>query len=383
MDLSRVTARTKLKPRREPYWERLSVGRFIGYRPSKIGGAGSFICKYSETDIPRTLHALGDFGHLPPNERYAEAKKAAENWFQHVQSGGSTRPVTVREVCERYASTRPDAAQRFKRHLYAEPLANIPLHKLRKAQVMAWREHLAATPAKVSRSKTGEQTTRLRSGMDLNRNLVPLRAALNLAKDDGLVVSDTAWVVALRPIVGADHRRNLYLDRKQRHALLKHLPSEALPFFNALCLLPLRPGALASLTAGDFDARRSELVVSHDKAGQARKILLPPATAALLKEQASGKLPAAPLFTRQDGRPWDRDSWKIPVKLAVHAARLPAAASAYTLRHSTITDLVTGGLDLLTIAQVAGTSVAMIERHYGHLQRHHAADALAALALPA
>jgi hypothetical protein len=42
---------------------------------------------------------------------------------------------------------------------------------------------------------------------------------------------------------------------------------------------------------------------------------------------------------------------------------------------------VTSGLDLLTVAQVSGTSVAMIEAHYGHLRQEHAANALAKLAL--
>jgi site-specific recombinase XerD len=51
------------------------------------------------------------------------------------------------------------------------------------------------------------------------------------------------------------------------------------------------------------------------------------------------------------------------------------------MRHSVITDLVTGGLDLLTVALLSGTSVAMIERHYGHLRAEHAAAALATLAL--
>ncbi len=51
------------------------------------------------------------------------------------------------------------------------------------------------------------------------------------------------------------------------------------------------------------------------------------------------------------------------------------------MRHSVITDLVTGGLDLLTVAQLSGTSVAMIEKHYGHLRADHAAAALAGLTL--
>jgi hypothetical protein len=38
-------------------------------------------------------------------------------------------------------------------------------------------------------------------------------------------------------------------------------------------------------------------------------------------------------------------------------------------------------LDLFTIAKLAGTSVSMIERHYGHLQRKHARSALEKLAV--
>jgi len=44
-------------------------------------------------------------------------------------------------------------------------------------------------------------------------------------------------------------------------------------------------------------------------------------------------------------------------------------------------NLVTGGLDLLTVAQLSGTSVAMIEPHFGHLRADYAAAALATLVL--
>jgi hypothetical protein len=40
---------------------------------------------------------------------------------------------------------------------------------------------------------------------------------------------------------------------------------------------------------------------------------------------------------------------------------------------------VQGALDLLSVAQIAGTSVAIIESHYGHLQRTRAAEALSTL----
>jgi hypothetical protein len=46
-----------------------------------------------------------------------------------------------------------------------------------------------------------------------------------------------------------------------------------------------------------------------------------------------------------------------------------------------ITDLVTAGLPLLTVAQISGTSAEMIEKHYGHLVRDAAVEALAGLAI--
>ncbi len=227
---------------------------------------------------------------------------------------------------------------------------------------------------------TGDAMTRRRSAATINRYMVPLRAALNLALSDGYALSALAWQGALKPME-ANGRRNVYLDRGQRRALLETLPEDIKPFITALCLLPIRPGALAHLRVSDFDSRQNALLIHHDKAGAGRSILLPDATAKHLHASARGKLPAAPLFARWDGKAWDKEMWKKPVKEGMRAAGLPEAASAYTLRHSVITDLVTEGLDLFTVAQLSGTSVAMIEKHYGHLQRDRAAKALAGLSL--
>ena len=185
----------------------------------------------------------------------------------------------------------------------------------------------------------------------------------------------------MKPIKNANGRRTLYLDRSQRRALIDHLPDDAAAFVRALCLLPLRPGALAMLTVADFHAKQGTLRIGTDKAGAGRSVLLPEATAGLFREQAKGKMPAAPLLARWDGKTRDKDAWKGPIKAAAAAADLPAETTAYTMRHSVITDLVADGLDLFTVAALAGTSVAMIERHYGHLQQERARDALAGLAL--
>ena len=121
--------------------------------------------------------------------------------------------------------------------------------------------------------------------------------------------------------------------------------------------------------------------IGKDKHGKDRKIGLPEATASFFAELAKGKIAGAPLLARSNGLAWDKDSWKGPVKAAVKAAGLPEAVTSYTMRHSVITDLIHAGTDTLTVAQLAGTSVLMIEKHYGHLTRDHARDALARLAL--
>ena len=183
-----------------------------------------------------------------------------------------------------------------------------------------------------------------------------------------------------RPVKNADRRRETYLDRVQRRSFIEKAAPEVADFLHGLALLPLRPGALAALTVGDYDRRLQVLKVGQDKSGRDRKIKLPVATATFLDEASKNKLPGAPLLSRRDGKVWNTDAWKWPVRAAA-AADLPPGPTAYTMRQSVISDLVHDGLDLLTVAQISGTSVAMIERHYGHLRGEIAAEALARLAL--
>lgn len=380
-NLSKVEEREKLKAQKEPHWHDLSTGHDIGYRPSLKDKPGNWICRYYDPDTrKRSYKSLGDYGTLQAKERFNAAKRDAEEWFKHLSHGGSTEDPTVKEACEKYAGEDAEVKRRFAQYVYFDPIASIKLQRLREHHVKEWRSRLENMPAMVSRNKKGPKKTRRRSASTVNRDMVPFRAALNAALRRGEVSTAIAWRVALEP-AEANGRRQLYLDKGQRRALLRKLPADAAPFFRALCLLPIRPGALAALTVRDFEARTGSLVIDRDKAGQGRGLKLPEGHVAMFKELAKGKLPLAPLLAREDGKAWDKDSWKIPIKEAALAAGLPDETTAYTLRHSTITDLVTEGLDLLTVAKVAGTSVRMIERHYGHLRAEHAAKALAGLAL--
>lgn len=384
LDLSKIGEREKLKAVREPHWQRLRAGCFLGFRPSKQGGKGTWIARAYDADSSKyRLKALGDFGTLTGNEVFTAARKAAEAFAELVEAGGQVRAKieTVADACRDYATSRAEAGKRFERHVYDDAIAKVKLDKLRRRHVADWRKRLEEKPALVSRRKKGAPVVRDRAASTVNRDMAVLRAALSKVLAPGAPNSEAAWQEALKAVPNADGRRTLYLDRSQRQKLLETIDAEAAPFFRALCLLPLRPGALAALKAGDFDKRTSELTIGKDKTGKARRIQLPAGAAALLTAQSKSKLPAAPLFTRGNGKAWDKNSWKLPIGAAVKAAGLPGDATAYTLRHSTITDLVSAGLPLLTIAQISGTSAEMIERHYGHLASDAAVKALGELAL--
>lgn len=384
VDLSKVSNRERLKAQREPHWHCLRAGCYVGFRPSTLRRKGSWIARVYDEDA-RKYHrkSLGDFGTLPSHAMFAAAKQAAEALAEVIEAGGEVRPKikTVRDACAEYAKTRPEAESRFKRNVYETPLAKVRLEKLRKRHLDDWRKTLEEKPALISRNKDGETRTRKRAPSSINRDMAVLRASLSQVLSPGTPKTEGAWQEALKAIPNANGRRTIYLDRKQRAKLLDAATAEIAPFIRALCLLPLRPGALAALTVADFDKRTSELTIGNDKNGKPRRIKLPAQAVKLFTTEAKNKLPAAPLFMRSNGMAWNKDSWKHPIRDAVKTAKLPSNATAYTLRHSTITDLVSAGLPLLTIAQISGTSAEMIERHYGHLASDAAVSALATLNL--
>jgi len=382
--IDKVNQREALKPRRDPYWAKVSKGCYLGYRKMTTGSDGTWIARYFDNLTGKQEYKpLGDFSELPAAQRYDTAKNAANDWFTHLGKGGSNEVATVRMACERYTehlltekseTAAADAQARFGRYVLPLKFAEMELGKLIPAHLEKWRKGLRGTPT-ISGPNKGEK----RSDSSLNRDMTCLRAALNMAYANGLVTSDFAWRAKLLPVKNADKRRELYLDAGQRRELIAHAADDVAQLLRALCLVPLRPGAVAALTVGNYDKRLKTLTIGKDKAGKDRKITLPPATADFFAAQCKDKTPGAFLLTRANGDAWGKDAWKYPVKDAARAAGLPDEVTCYTLRHSVITDLIHSGLDALTVAQLSGTSVVMIERHYGHLTQSHAREALARL----
>jgi integrase len=387
-----VSGREKLKVRHEPHWLLVRKGCFLGFVKRSESSSGAWRARYRDDSTgKRTSHSLGSFDHLLPNERYSAALEAAEKWFKHMGAGGRSEALTVHQVCERYVQhlrdsrredAAVDAAGRFRRWVpEGSALGRIPVDKLTHAHVREWRLSLSKTPA-IPQNKKSTEPSKSRSESAVNRDMTALRAALNFALQERHVTTAAAWLVALKPVPNADRRRGVYLDSSQRRVLLEKCPPDLANLVRTLSELPLRPGAAAKLKVRDFDRRSGELSVTKDKGGRSRRIGLPESTVEFFTRMSQNKLPEAPLISRGDGSHWNRHSWKKQFKEAAVAAGLPPATVMYALRHSAITDLLTlHRLDTMSVSALSDTSLAMIERHYGHLVNRHAKEALAGLAL--
>ncbi len=364
-DLSKKSVLSSLEPRREPYWNRVGGvnGLFIGYRKLD-GGGGTWIARRYTEERKQQYRSLGSL----PN--YDQAVKAALAWTNDLDLGVENFDATVSDACRSYVtrqalhkskSSADDAEGRFKRLVYDKPIGRVLLSKLKTTTLRAW---LHDQVLNIDDESYDDEQVR-RSKDSANRNLNSLKAALNLALSDRLVATDAGWktVVPFRD-VGA--RRNHFLTSAERHALLEACAEDLRDLVTALLLTPARPGEIAKVTVRDFDRKNGALTLCGKN--KSREVTLSTQAVSFFSEKAKGKIGNALLLTRADGSAWNKDAWKNAFNKAVSVAKLPSDYVLYSLRHTAISELIAGGMDVFLIAKLAGTSTLMIDKHYGHLR---------------
>jgi integrase len=373
-DIDKAGVRNKLEPRREPYWGApVERGLFVGFRRLDMGG--NWIARYRNDDGKQVYQSLGP---VSQENDYEAAKREARRWRRTVEAGIQTdRPVTVADVCRDYTDAlkaegrvraATDSRKRFDRIVYDDAIGKIRADKLTQRHLEAW----------MGRMEAGEMTGRkkgLPSKATFNRNLTSLKAALNRAVSRREISHDRAveWN-AIKPHRDADGRREVYLDKKQRRALLDAAEGDLRDLLTCVALTGCRPGDPAAMLRKDYDARTGSVTFRTKTGG--RTIPVSPAAKELFERLAKGKLPAEQMFTDEGGA-WTPQAWAPLVKAAAAKAELPPEVVVYTLRHCWITDAILSGMDLLTVAKLTGTSLEMISKTYGHLVHGAARDKLA------
>ena len=381
--IDKATVRSKLPQRREPYWGApVERGLFVGFRRLEQGG--NWIARFRTPEAKQAYHSLGQ---ATADHDYDWAKQEARRWRKALEAGIKPDEVdTVADACNAYVEqlkrdkrerTATDAEKRFQRTIHSDPLGKVKLAHLRERHLEDWRERMESgdfspTPVK------GGRAAKAHTPAGFKRLLSGLKAALNYAVRKRYVSPDRAieWA-AIKPAKDADGRRDLYLDRVQRRALMAAAEGNERDLMECVALTGCRPGDPAIALRKHYDAKTGS--VTFKTKGRVRTIPLSPQAKLLFDRLAKGKLPNAHLFMQEDGSAWTSRAWYDRVRAAVAKAKLPSETIMYSLRHSWITDAIVGGMDLLTVAKLSGTSLAMIEKHYGHLVQGAAREKLASM----
>lgn len=376
-DLSRKRDRERLKARREPYWQKLVDGGYLGFRR----GPNTWIARYRGRDGRQTYHALAA-------SDYVEAKKQAEDWFTQLGSAVVRAPKsgTVKNALETYLAWlrehgRDDAAkvseQRFRGIVWNDPLAKVQLADLTRDDMKEWRDRL----------REGRQPR------SINRHVRSIVAGLNRAHAEGHVGNPEAWKLPpLSDDVDDAGETAVLLSPEQRKALVSAATPAAAAFMRGLELTGARPKELAEATVADLDSKNGILRLQHRKGRPARlrvrAVVLSADGATFFEKQAKKKGLHDRLFADSEGRPWERHEWAREIREAIAKNnntakgknRIPAGASAYSFRHARISELLqVHGVDPLTVAAQTGTSLRMIERAYFRFIPDAMRDKLAAI----
>jgi integrase len=353
LEIWKIRVRNALMPRDEPYWgPPLGKGKSLGFRQLD-GAPPRWIAKLRD----HTGHHKKSLGQITEDFNYDRAREAALSWFKSYESGITDESFTVESACKDYVDDRRiekgeacahDAEKRFERTVYGKPFGKMAVVKVWSADIKKWRRE-------TDLSKSSQ-----------NRTMTSLRAALNLAVDNRKVTAARRieWE-SVKQHKGVDKRRTLFLDLAQRRKLKEAAGESTGDLIAGIALTGARPGDLRTVRRSHYDSRTKS--VNFGSKDAPRTVPLSKAGIELFDRLAKDKLPSAYLFTRDDGKPWAHSDWDELIRDAAKKAELPSGVCLYTLRHAFITQSLMDGMTTLDVARITGTSLAMIEKHYGHL----------------
>jgi integrase len=151
-------------------------------------------------------------------------------------------------------------------------------------------------------------------------------------------------------------------------ALEAELGLDYAPLVSLVAAIGLRPLEAARLERRDVDRVRRLLMVRGTKtAGSVRQVPLS-VRALVALDRSTARLDTPLLFPAPEGGPLQPQQLPPPTwGPAVEASGIARPARIYDLRSTFASNALAAGVTAFELAKVMGTSVAMIERHYGTL----------------
>jgi integrase len=268
-------------------------------------------------------------------------------------------------------------------HLIGNRLLNKSLALITADELRAWRNNL------ISKGLTASSVNRVRNN---------LRACLELA----MSARSHVWKEGLETLPNAQRARAAMIYPDATISALvteayRHDPALGL-LFDVLSITGTRPVQAQRLHVEDLivsDPERPRLMMNKSAKGGGRNraekktlrfpVPITKALAAKLQAAAKGRADNARLLLQSDGQPWNENNpsgdYRKAFAEVAKAMGLPANATAYLFRHSSIVRMLLGGVHTKIVADLHDTSEPMIRAHYAKFLVEHSDDVARAVLL--
>lgn len=355
------TKRDALPVRTNPYWEKISKGRFIGYRKGIKGG--SYVARFWMDDTNKRK-TIGSDNQLT----YDEALAAVIAWCDGEDEGAHA-PYTLDKCIDDYCKklevektykVAKHTGSRLRKHL-PDSMLKKDVTDLNARMITTWRDSMVR--------KTDDEELKRKSRDSANRVWTMLRAALNYAYELDAITSNDGWS-KVKSFKNTKEARKLFLTDKQVATLMDACDKPLRALTRAAVLTGARYMELGNAKVRDLEQipdTDGHILKLAGKTGE-RDCYLSPEGATFFKKQAKSKLPGAPLLSKADGMAWQINDQTRPMREAVKRGKLPRETVFYSLRHYYISKAMLAGVSGLIVARNCGTSPDMINKHYAKFQ---------------
>jgi len=399
------SARVKCEIRREPHWQKISKGCFIGYR--RIADGGTWVARMRDSGGRQHYEALGAADDIRDGDgltvlTFAQAQERARAWFTskarelagHIEP--QLGPFTVAAALDEYLAGRERRGSKgFKKDRYTADarispmLGNVEVSKLTTRRIQDWLEAIARSQKLIRTGKFAKEQATVDFDTDdheavrarrstANRVLTVLKAALNHAFNEGRVAADEPWR-KVKPFREADAAVVRYLSADDCKRVVNACPKDFRTLVQSALATGCRYGELTRLSVSDFNPQAATVSVRLSKGGKVRHVALAEEGRALFASLAAGRAGRELIFLRADGKPWGPSHQQRPLTEASRIAAVEPAATFHVLRHTYGSSLAMKGVPMGVIAaQLGHSDTRMTEKHYAHLAPSYVADTVRA-----
>ncbi len=317
-------------------------------------------------------------------------------FVEWVKKHRSQRTYSTRKTyCTRFASFRVGSHKTL--------IDDLPAHRVKGADLEAWLDHLKNDMGLGVQTRVHAETSirhcwnwatkypsptpylppSFRPFAGVERTKVPLKP---LTEADLITDEEIKTLFAAAEI-----------DLDQFHRFGPKKPRAVNPYSSFADMLRCyyhtgaRTGELAACKVEDVLFRTQQVVLGKHKRMKTernptvRHITLNDEALSIFKRHCEGKALTDHVFVHSDNRPWARQTLPdrfLRIKEIAEEQKMGTVRghiTIYDFRHLWISEALMAGNDVATVAKMAGTSIAMIERVYGHFRNDHLKEAQARL----